>query len=575
MLNNLMKNKIVFIILTICLSFLFLQTSFAREETNEWYIKDFSTEIIVNLDSSLDITEVIVADCGYLDDKHGIFRILPTDYKTNEGNFILPIKLESITDENGNNYKYSKEKNDDTITFKIGDKNIEVKGENTYIIKYRVENAVRTERNSYDELYWNVLGNFWDMEIDNFRAKIIFPEEINKNNTDIDYYAGALGSKDKGDFDLIWLDENIIELRKESTIYKNKGLTLSASFPKDIVTPYKYSIWQRIKIAINNSALKYIISGILVFLVFLFWLKKGRDPEINKPLIAEYEIPEGLTPIEAGLILTRGRQNKSTIPATIINLAVKGYLKIEKIEKRGIFFKEDYRFINQHKETDLLYLGEKELFEKLFSNNKSEVKLSDLKNSNQVKVAQIYKHVKNDLKARKIIDKNSANIGLGMIIIGCIFNGIVFESDINIIFSLVGFSLVIFGFLMNKLTKEGSELKHKIKGFKLFMKTVEKHRASFYEKEGIMEKFLPYAILFGITKQWLKSMKNIFGEEYLNNYQSTFLVGAITISDLDNFESLIGDISSNISSTVSSSSTGVSGSGFSGGGSGGGGGGGW
>lgn len=575
MLNIFMKNKIVFIIITICLSFSFLQTSFAREETNEWYIQDFSTEIIVNLDSSLDITEIIVADCGYLDDKHGIFRTLPTVYKTNEGNFILPITLESITDEKGDNYKYSKEKKGDTITYKIGDKNIEVKGENTYIIKYSVENAIRAERNSYDELYWNILGNFWDMEIDNFRAKVIFPEEINRNNTDIDYYAGSLASKEKGNFDLIWLNDNTLEFRNDITINKKNGLTLSASFPKDIVIPYQYSIWQRFKIFINNSILKYIISGLLVFAIFLYWFKNGRDPKINNALIAEYEIPEGLSPIEAGLILTRGKQNKSVIPATIINFAVKGYLKIEKIEKKGIFSKEDYKFINQHRETSSLYRGEEKLFEKIFSNNKSEIKLSELKNSNKVHVSEIYKYVSDDLKKRKIIDKKTFYIGIGMSVVGIFITALVVEFSNNKIFILPGLALLIFGFSMNRLTQKGAELKHKINGFKLYMKTVEKHRASFYEREGIMEEFLPYAILFGITKQWLKSMKNIYGEEYFNNYHSTFLVGAIAISDLNSFESLISDISNDISNTVSSSSTGVGGAGSAGGGGGGGGGGGW
>ncbi|MDA3802283.1 MAG: DUF2207 domain-containing protein [Patescibacteria group bacterium] len=129
----------------------------------------------------------------------------------------------------------------------------------------------------------------------------------------------------------------------------------------------------------------------------------------------------------------------------------------------------------------------------------------------------------------------------------------------------------VFGFFMNSLTKKGSELKHKIKGFKLYMKTAEKYRSQFQEKEGIMEKFLPYAILFGITKQWLKSMKNIYGEEYFNNYHSSFLVGAVAISSLSDLEGIVGDISSNINSYVSTSSTGAGGAG----GAGGGGGGGW
>ena len=37
---------------------------FARENVDYWYIKDFHSDIQVNQDSSLLITEKIVADCG-------------------------------------------------------------------------------------------------------------------------------------------------------------------------------------------------------------------------------------------------------------------------------------------------------------------------------------------------------------------------------------------------------------------------------------------------------------------------------------------------------------------------------
>lgn len=571
---NLKRIKYLSIFLAFLFSFaVFSNQAVARDNVSEWYIKDLSTEIKVNLDSSLDISEVIVADCGNLEDKHGIFRTLPTEYKTEEGNFILPTTLKSITDRDGNEYKYTREKNGDTVTYKIGDKNKEVKGENVYIIKYRVENAIRTEKNSYDELYWNVLGNYWDMEIDNFRAKIIFPEGINKENTDIEYYAGNFGSTSKNGFDYIWLNDSELEFRSNEIIKKRAGLTLSATFPKDIVTPYKYGLWQRIVRAINDTILKYIIALIFIFLAFLIWFKYGRDPKVNKAVIAEYEPPENLSPIEIGSILKKGRDNKNSIAATIINLAVNGHLKIEKIEKNGLFSRKDYKFIKEDKETTDLYKAEEKLFSQIFYGNKSEVKLSQLKNSNRIRLTEIFKDTSSDLKKRGIIDKYGMIIGIFMIIISFILFTVL--SSVNIIVAFSAFSFFIFGLLMRRLTKKGSEISHKIKGFKLYMKTVEKHRARFYEKEGIMEKFLPYAILFGITKQWLKSMKNMYSEEYFDNYQPSFLVGAVAISSLGDFDGLISDISSEINSQVSSSASGAGGMGSAGGGAGGGGGGGW
>lgn len=571
---NLKKIKFFDVFLIFIFSFLlFTNQSSARDYIYDWYIKDFSTEIKVNLDSSLDITEVIIADCGELDDKHGIFRTLPTKYKTEEGSYILPTTLKSITDENNEAYKYSKERDLDTITYKIGDEDVEVKGENTYIIKYKVENAVRTERNSYDELYWNILGNFWNMEIDNFRAKIIFPQEIKKEDIDLDYYAGILGDKSKAGFDYLWLNDNELEFRSNKVIGMRTGLTLSATFPKDIVSPYQYSLWEKFIIAIDKTMLKYFIALLILILAFSIWFKFGREPRVNKPLIAEYEPPENMSPIEIGSILNRGWRTKNSIPATIINLAVKGYLKIEKIEKSGIFSKTDYKFINANKEIKDLYKAEEKLFENIFA-YEDEIKLSQLKNEDRIKLTEIFQYVSGDLKNRKIINTKSVLIGVAIIFLAVILF-IVFI-DINILVGFSSVSFLIFGILsINSLTLKGSELKHKIKGFKLYMTTAEKYRSRFYEKEGMMEKYLPYAIQFGITKEWLNNMKNIYGEDYLNNHHLSFMAGAIVISDFNALNSVISGISSDISSHISSTSSGAGGSGSSGGGGGGGGGGGW
>lgn len=124
-----------------------------------------------------------------------------------------------------------------------------------------------------------------------------------------------------------------------------------------------------------------------------------------------------------------------------------------------------------------------------------------------------------------------------------------------------------------------------IKGFKLYMDTAEKYRQKFNEKENIVpagrqvfEKFLPYAIMFGITKEWTKKMRRIYGEEYFNHYHPIWFVGPNFASfNADSLASEISSMSSHMSSTISSSpsSSGSGGGGFSGGGGGGGGGGGW
>ena len=107
------------------------------------------------------------------------------------------------------------------------------------------------------------------------------------------------------------------------------------------------------------------------------------------------------------------------------------------------------------------------------------------------------------------------------------------------------------------------------------METVDKDRAKFYEKENIFEKFLPYAIFFGITDLWAKRMAEIYGEEaFAEQVPVWYSGGKLDSFDFSDFNSSLSKVTSNISNS-SSSSSGFSGGGGSGGGGGGGGGGGW
>ena len=131
---------------------------------------------------------------------------------------------------------------------------------------------------------------------------------------------------------------------------------------------------------------------------------------------------------------------------------------------------------------------------------------------------------------------------------------------------------------MQKRTEEGHVLFRRIKGFKLYLDKAEKYRQRFLEKENLFEKFLPYAIVFGITREWIKKMKDIYGEKYFATYHPVWFYGAgIASFNADSFSEAMNSVSTNMASTMSSSpsSSGTGGGGFSGGGGGGGGGGGW
>lgn len=557
----------------------------ARINVNYWYIRDFQSEIVVNKDASLDITEKIVADCGTAEGKHGIFRVLPLKYKTTEETFSLPTEVMSVTDFNNNNIEYNIIKDKETLMIKIGSANALVRGVNNYIIKYHVKNAVRTGNAQFDELYWNLSGNFWDIEIDNFAAQVIFPAEINKNNTEVNYYVGALDSKQLDTKNFYWLPGNMIKFIYPKTIKTGDGVTASVTFPKGIVAPAVLTAAERGEQSPVTKGFGYVVMTLLLLSVFFIsyrlWRKYGDDPKFDKTIIPEFEIPENLSPIEMGGIMKSGGFDNKFITASMINLAVLGYLKIEEIVKEIVFIKtKDYKLIRSDKEVGAdLHKSEILLLEKLFTDSKKEILLSDLKNKFYKQIPDISKSLSIDLQARGLVSMGMnflvpmLAIGGILMIFGLTFMGAILSVGVGL--SLSGLIILVFGILMPKRSLAGTELNWRIKGFKLYIDTAEKYREQFNEKENIMEKLLPYAILFGMTKEWLKKMKDIYGDEYMAQHQPAFLMSAGALSSFDSFANSLNEITTSISSHVSSSPSGSHGGGSSGGGGGGGGGGGW
>jgi uncharacterized membrane protein len=95
-----------------------------------------------------------------------------------------------------------------------------------------------------------------------------------------------------------------------------------------------------------------------------------------------------------------------------------------------------------------------------------------------------------------------------------------------------GILFLIFSPFMPKRNKKGAETYWQILGFKEYINKAEKHRAQFYEKENIFEKYLPYAIIFGSTKKWAKAFERIYKNPpswYEGNFGTTF--SALSFAD--------------------------------------------
>jgi len=262
-------------------------------------------------------------------------------------------------------------------------------------------------------------------------------------------------------------------------------------------------------------------------------------------------------------------------------LAVKGFLKIEELEKSSVFSGKDFKLTKtgSAKTDTVLCPTEKMLYEKLFA-DKNEVRLSELKNKFYAYIGALQKTAKDEAVANGYVYQSGTRNMIIMIMVGVglsVLAGMAYETNVPLAIALFLSTaiVILFGIAMPKVTEKGAEAIWQIKGFKLYMETAEKYRQQFNEKENIFEKYLPYAMVFGITKLWVNKMKELYGEDYFNRYHPAWFYGAALASfDADGFNSAVSSLSSAIASNMGTTS-GASGGGSSGGGGGGGGGGGW
>lgn len=125
-------------------------------------IISFHSDIEVLANGDFEVTETIRVYAGGNQIRRGIFRDFPTLYLGDDGEWYrakLDIKR---VQRDGHKEPYHTERRYDGLRIYIGDKEVFLEyGEYTYTIRYRTDRLMHFFED-YDEVYWNVTGNYWD-----------------------------------------------------------------------------------------------------------------------------------------------------------------------------------------------------------------------------------------------------------------------------------------------------------------------------------------------------------------------------------------------------------------------------
>ncbi|MFA6251379.1 MAG: DUF2207 domain-containing protein [Candidatus Paceibacterota bacterium] len=554
---------------------------------------DFSATINVLPDSSILVKEKINYDFEK-NIRHGIFRTIPLLNSKNEP---IEVKVISVTNELDKPYQFTLDTSNKEIKIKIGDPQEMISGIKEYHIVYRVLGSISYYQD-FDELYWNVTGNDWDIQIEKAEAKIILPNNVFPLQEAC--YSGKQGSKESC---------QIIEsgyFTASSILNAKEGLTIAVGFPKGVVSVYQPKIESQIT-KIIKIFWPVVIPIVIFVFMFLRWLKNGRDPKGTGVIIPQYDVPDNLTPLEVGYIM-KSQLRVRNISAEIIYLATKGYLKVRQIDCD----QANFLCLISKKDYELTLLKERGLLENDFDRKivttlfgeKGKVggviKLSGLKKGFYKSIPHINDSVIDNLLSKKYyknfpkFSKNIIGIIFAVLITGVFIiidnsdsvsdflrKNFSFDNIITIfifVFSIIVsvIILMVFRRLMPAKSKKGVLTKEYLLGLKKYLEIAEKDRLNFHnapdKKPEIFEKLLPYAMVFGVEELWAKEFKDI----YVNPpewYEGP--LGGFSSVSFGHEMIMFNALASNSISTTPNGGSGSFGGGFSGGGGGGGGGGSW
>lgn len=549
--------------LNVLLIFFFVLLSPIKASAQE-SIQSLDVVMTAQKNGDLQVTEKINYSFGS-SYRHGIYRFIPLVSRVGELYRVININFTGVL-RDGKREPYSLNSSGEKIEVKIGDADKTITGEHLYEIAYVVKNGIGSNYEDHDEIYWNVTGDDWTLPIESvsFLLKTDFGTSVGETIC----FTGASGSKESNcnvsptDGQARVTTTNYLPISEGLTIVSKLPVgtfpksTLQKSLPTDPDVRIFLIIFGSIYIGLNFILAPYLF----------FWYRTKRNKKRFGPPVVNFDLPEfpkgkRISPAQAGTI-DNTLLDKEDIVATIFDLAIRKFIKIEGTEKKtafGLGKSQDFTLTRLAPKADDLGLNpfETKLMTSLFATEKS----TTLESSKLTYTDFTDLETKNfeSLISRKFFLKNPKS-----------------QKSVCLVFGLMSFftgSFILGGVLLylsrklNGRTPEGDEMDWRLDGLRIFLKATKRYDVWQTKNFVFIEQMIPYAMALGVIEEYMKELK-VLKPEYSPSWYS----------GRGNFYMMYplfsSTASSNVTTSAPSSSSGFS-SGSSGGGGGGGGGGSW
>ncbi|MGE0191065.1 MAG: DUF2207 domain-containing protein [Planctomycetota bacterium] len=571
---------------------LVLGSAMARDAWARRYdVERFSAEIVVDEDGTMHVTERITF--RFEGQFGGVYRIIP--YGVNPSWWyrgLIDIDAESITDNGGAPLDFTTDSRAGKLRFRVpipGAFNTT----KTIVLRYTVENAVRSHASKdaefaiYDEVYWNVTGNAWEVPIAVAEVRVRLPDSLAAKDLHPSAFTGLYGGRSV-DYTTTTEDDGAIVFRTTRRLLPNEGLTISVAFPPGHVHlpgSFARALW------LLRANWTVLLVGAAALVWFLLWWFRGRDP-LNRAIVAEFARPEDLPPTEAGALLD-DRVDPRDLSAAFVDFAVRGLIKLDGAAKREAM---SFHLDRQAFESANLIKWERDLLQEVFGTEDT-ITMKELERDLPKRVPNLRSRVLDRLVGKGLYPRRPDHVAGGwmtlafFVLVGLGVLGFLTEArPIHYVaMALAAVPMFLLSRLMPRRTKKGLDMLARLRGLEDYLVTAERERMRHMPLE-VLEGLLPFAVAFGVHERWAQRLDELFHYkpawyqegagapiwwDGLGWMDRSVHVGSMPPSRVSTSKSSPGGWGSSWGSGTWSGGSGFGGGGFSGGGFGGGGGGAW
>lgn len=582
-------------------------------------ITRFVSDVDVQRNGDLLVTETIAVQAEGDVIKRGILRDFPTSYTNRNGTHVeVAFDVQSVT-RDGASERYATERLSNGMRVRIGssDKILD-RGPHQFVIKYRTTRQVGFFTD-FDELYWNATGNGWTFPIDVAEARIRLPEAVPfRQNA---FYTGPQGANDKNAY-VFEQRPGLIVFRTSQALPPNQGLTVAAGWQKGLIEPPSQSsllaLWLQDNLPLATAGL-----GLLLILGYYLsaWRRVGHDPQ-RGTIIPLFGPPKGMSPAAVRYVSRMGMDDKA-FTAAIVGLGVQGHLKLAETKsglqivpradgrplsadeqamakrllgKRSspIDLDQSNCKILQRARTALTDALVKAYAERLFHNNTSWSVRGLLASLAVIVVVLISVFIGwgSDRGAATVIGMLSfvpalivvtlllalgrpRSVGaFAMLAFGCVFSAIVGSGGYHIVtdnfhswtqavpaaLPLVLVPLASSAFTwMKAYTVEGRRITDQIEGFRQYLGVAEEDRLNALnppeKTPELFERFLPYAIALDVENAWAKRFADVLAAASVAAVASSWYSSSNSNDHMQDSGSFANYLGNSLSQTIASAST--------------------